>query len=373
MNVTLLAPGDYPNGLAELRMISRELARHGVRATVICRVDSSRGATSVDEPARVITIPASGLAFTVQAASHLRRLRPDLVHVYAYRGCALLPSLAPGPRYLLDVRTGNVTGRPWARLADRLTRLQALRFDGVAVISRAVAKYVGGDLWNNAFVFPVTFSEAAMSKARAARRTTPDAPLRIGYAGSLEPQRCPDRLVEIARLLRQRNIPCRWIVVGDGRARPRIEQLASATGLKPLMDFRGKVPSDQMWQHYADMDLTLSYVPVRAHYFNQPPLKTIEAMAAGLPTVATDTQGNRDLVANADVAILAPDDVHALANALERLVGDEALRRKLGEQAVVASQPFAIERIVSERVVPAYQQLIDGSISRSQLPDEERP
>ena len=80
------------------------------------------------------------------------------------------------------------------------------------------------------------------------------------------------------------------------------------------------------------------------------PLAPLEAMAAGLPIVATDVPGHRDVVVNGETGLLVPaEDSAALADAIADLAADRARRRKMGEagrQRVL--DHFAIASMVAE-------------------------
>lgn len=358
---------EYPNGLPETRGLARELVRAGVDLTVVCSQVSTVELASV-EPRLVEAGPVRGIRgafdFSREVARVLQRVDVDLVHVYPFRGCALLPVSANGPRYLLDVRTGNVSGRPWpwARVSDGVTRVESRAYDGRAVISRAVGRYVGGRGWDNSVVIPLGYPAQAAAAARAQRdarlhRASSPA-IRIGYVGTLKPQRRLERLVEAAGELRRRGCPLTWIMVGGGGARPALEQQALASGVGESFEFRGEVPSDGVWEQYADLDISLAYVPAVPHFDRQPPVKTLEAMACGLPVIGTDTVGNREFIRDGVDGILVRDDVAALADAIERLAQDPAARRRLGERAAERVRDCSWEQIVRESLLPAYARLL---------------
>jgi MMP alpha-(1->4)-mannosyltransferase len=85
-------------------------------------------------------------------------------------------------------------------------------------------------------------------------------------------------------------------------------------------------------------------------------MTALEAMAFGRPLVATDLPPVRELVA--DTALLVPvDDAGALAEALGRLLDDEAARRALGEAAGARASAYSWERM-AEHVVGAYRRAL---------------
>jgi len=75
----------------------------------------------------------------------------------------------------------------------------------------------------------------------------------------------------------------------------------------------------------------------------------MEAMAVGLPIIATDVRGNRDLVKNGENGYLVPlDDVEQTAIAIERLIDSEDLRRSMGEKSKELVRPYDLQRVLEE-------------------------
>lgn len=117
----------------------------------------------------------------------------------------------------------------------------------------------------------------------------------------------------------------RMIVAGDGPDRGALERRVAAHGLTDRVEFLGNVPHDDMAavRERATILLNTSRVD------NQP-VSLIEAMAAGLAIVSTDAGGIPDLAKDGVEALLAPvGDVDALAESLQRVATDPAVRRAL--------------------------------------------
>lgn len=109
--------------------------------------------------------------------------------------------------------------------------------------------------------------------------------------------------------------------------------------------------------------LELVLLPSRMEGFSQ---ALLEAMALGKPVVASAAAGNLDLVTDgSDGLLIPPSDPAAWAAALERLLGDAELCRRLGEAASrTARETYALERTV-ERTAEVYQDVLRCTASRS--------
>jgi glycosyltransferase involved in cell wall biosynthesis len=160
-------------------------------------------------------------------------------------------------------------------------------------------------------------------------------PPEVLYAGRLSPEKGVEELVEAARGMN-------LVVAGDGPLRSRVPNAL------------GFVPHDQLQPLYARAAVVAC--PSRREGFG---VACLEAMAHARPVVATDVGGLRDLVVDGETGIVVPSrDPAVLRAALERLLGDAELRRRLG----AAGRERARERFswdaVTEATLAAYRMAV---------------
>jgi glycosyltransferase involved in cell wall biosynthesis len=132
-----------------------------------------------------------------------------------------------------------------------------------------------------------------------------------------------DVLVQaLARLVRDGR-DLHLTMVGDGTERARLERRVSALGLSGRVRFAGALSGESLVTELAHADLYVQ--PSRREGFG---VALVEAMATGLPVVATRSGGPEGIVTAADGVLAAPDDAPALAaamgEALDRLDGFDA-------------------------------------------------
>jgi glycosyltransferase involved in cell wall biosynthesis len=141
----------------------------------------------------------------------------------------------------------------------------------------------------------------------------------IGTVAALRPEK------NIARLLRAfATLPAgRLVIVGDGPERPALEALAATLGVSPRVHFAGHHQDTAPF--YAAFDLF-----ALSSDTEQMPLSVIEAMAAGLPVVATDVGDVRLMLAAENRSLIARLDDTALAGALGVLIADPDQGRRIG-------------------------------------------
>ncbi|MFL5828105.1 MAG: glycosyltransferase family 4 protein [Thermoleophilaceae bacterium] len=133
-------------------------------------------------------------------------------------------------------------------------------------------------------------------------------------------------LVEALAQLADRGLDVRATVVGDGPARAALERLAERGGVADRIDFAGAVGQDEIRAHYGRAD-----VFCLPSFAEGVPVVLMEAMATGLPVVASSVMGVPELVEDGTAGLLVPPGrVDRLADALARLAGDPGLRSQMG-------------------------------------------
>lgn len=175
------------------------------------------------------------------------------------------------------------------------------------------------------------------------RQASDDGPLRVLYVGRLEVQKNVARLIEAVALTEEK---VQLRIVGDGALRPQLEQRAAELGLP--VEFAGPRFGDDLLRAYAEADAFV--LPSDREGMA---LVALEAMAAGLPVIATDVPGNRELIA--DRGLLAAPRPDALAEAIDRIAADPQLRIEVARRCAAAAREYSwdavadlVERIYDE-------------------------
>lgn len=123
------------------------------------------------------------------------------------------------------------------------------------------------------------------------------------------------------------------LIVGDGPARSTLEERAAALGVARRVHFAGRTPHDQVAAHMQCFDIALQTASVP--YAS--PLKLFEYMGLGRAIVAPNQPNITEVLHDGQNAMLfAPDDQNSFFQALKRLCDDDALRVRLGENALTS-------------------------------------
>jgi colanic acid/amylovoran biosynthesis glycosyltransferase len=154
-------------------------------------------------------------------------------------------------------------------------------------------------------------------------------PFHLLCVGQLVPQKGYPVLIDaIARLVAS-SCPVHLRIVGEGPLRPALEELIRRLALHDSVSLLGKMNPDQVVQLYHHVDAF-----AMASLAEGIPVVLMEAMAAGLPCVATRIMGIPELIEDGHSGLLVhAGDAAALADALVQLIENPELRRRLGETA----------------------------------------
>ena len=154
----------------------------------------------------------------------------------------------------------------------------------------------------------------------------------VGLVSSLVAHEGIGTLLEAVKILGDRGVPARALIVGDGPERGALQRQAAALGLDAI--FTGRVPMARVRDYHAILDVFV--VPRTRDRVCQlvTPLKPVEAMASGLPVVVSAVQALGEIVNDMATGLqVPPQDAGALADCLQRLWSSPQLRERLGAAA----------------------------------------
>jgi glycosyltransferase involved in cell wall biosynthesis len=183
----------------------------------------------------------------------------------------------------------------------------------------------------------------------------------VGIVGRIVPVKNHRLFLDAAARVAAREESVRFVIVGDGALRREMEDYASVIGLAGRTIFTG-------WRRdlpkiYADLN-----VLVVSSDNEGTPVSAIEAMAAGLPVVATRVGGLPDLVTDGENGLLTPaKNPDAMATAILGLLQDSPSATRLGQTARTMTQErFAVERLVADTERLYLQLLVEKGLCESE-------
>ena len=190
-----------------------------------------------------------------------------------------------------------------------------------------------------AVLIPLGVDTAAFHPAD---RTAPQRAAIVGYVGRLEQHKGVDVLIHAVADLPS----ARLRLTGDGPERPRLEALAAELGIGDRVDFLGFASGEQLAQRYRSLDVlavpSLPWPGWREQFCRV----AVEAMASGIPVVASRTGAIPDVVADTGI-LVEPGDPAALADGLKRALDAQTWER-LREAGLVRAREFTWTRVAEQ-------------------------
>lgn len=303
--------------------------------------------------ARVTDIAALGRLWAI-----LRHDPPDILHAllfHANTAARVIGPLAGVPirRIITEIQTVEIE-RPWHLVVDnltcRLSRCEVANSPSVLEHLHRVAHVPRERLALQWGAVDVEAIASAEPLSRGQLGVPADVPM-ILWTGRLDPVKgFEEMLAGFARLLRRHRASL--VLAGDGGYRFAVERLIAEHGLREHVRLLGQRDDIPRLLRTADLFL----FPSRTEGL---PNALLEAMAAGLPIVATDVPGCRDCIAHRERGLLVPsDDAEAIAAALAELLTNPQQGRHMGAAARAWVEANAGIANLGARWVDFYRQLI---------------
>lgn len=290
---------------------------------------------------------------------HIRRLAPDIVHtwIFAANAYGRWAAFQAGVRHVL---AGERCVDPWKRWHElALDRHLARRTQRIITNSNGVREfYVRQGLPPEKFVVipngipPWGPSIGGTRAALLAELGLPSEVRLIAAVNRLWPQKRIKDLIWAADLLKVVRDDVHLLIIGDGPQRWRLERYRNQCELGDRVHFLGE---------RNDIARLLPHVDslwLGSEYEGQSNA-IMEAMVAGIPVVATDIPGNRDLVVHGETGYLAPvGDRAGFARWTNTLLNDAELARRLGQAAKERMlREFSVEKMIN-RHAELYERVI---------------
>jgi glycosyltransferase involved in cell wall biosynthesis len=175
-------------------------------------------------------------------------------------------------------------------------------------------------------------------------------PLIVAVGRLIDKKRFAD-LIRACRLLMERGRSFRCEIIGEGPLEKELHQQIHDLDLQNYVKLLGPKPQHEIAEHLAmgTVFVLPSVIDASGGMDNLPTVIT-EAMATGLPVISTPIGGIPEMVVQNETGMLVPaGDSSALASAIERVIADLSLARRLGENGYKrANELFSIEKNVRE-------------------------
>ncbi|MDR0425281.1 MAG: glycosyltransferase family 4 protein [Clostridiales Family XIII bacterium] len=343
-----------------VKFVNALLAKgHGV--TLFTLSGSKTGNPQIAQGVRRCRLAGNSAASYYTAAWRLRRELQaggfDVVNAHYASGYGTLARLAKASPLVLNAWGSDVYSFPYqSRLRRRIVCANLRYADKILSTSHAMKAHIH-DLLGSADIdigivpFGVDLAKFRFHDRGAAAR--PD--VHIGIVKALRPIYGIDVLLRAFRLLADAPgpMPFRLSIFGGGAQAAELQELSSGLGLSGLVHFGGHADNDKVPDILAGFDIFAAPSVVNESFG----VALVEAMASGLPVVASDGDGFKEVVDDGSTGIIVPRGDHVrLAEALRSLAGDKALRLEMGLRGRQKAETYySLDKNV-DALIEAYRQ-----------------
>jgi len=294
----------------------------------------------------------------VEAPEHLAEaLFPSLTRV-----CPLLIRLhTPHSKFIAE-KYHNLNASFDQQLLAIVERMPMLEADVLSSPSEDLAQYVAGDTGVSLSSIEIVRNPVDCKKfAPEGKLAIPaeSGKVTVFFAGRLEERKGIHYLIDAVPQIIKQCSNVRFVVVGaDTNTGPGgtsvlsvLKRKLADNGVESAVQFISHVPLDEMPAHYRSADICV--VP---SLYENAPYTVLEAQASGKPVVGTDAGGSKEYISHGISGCVVPvRNSQALAEAIIKLVNDEALRKQMGEAARKLSLEKYDRTVIVQEAVKTYE------------------
>ncbi len=379
MKIALVSPYDWsvPGGVnSHCSHLRAQYVQRGHQVAIVA--PSSKDVSDDDVitiGTRPVTLPVAGsiarISLSLTLATPVRKLLAaehfDVVHVHE-------PFMPVLPIHFLRYSDAVNVGTFHASRSDdqffyyswgkRHLRRWIRRLDGKIAVSPAATRFVERHFPGYYNIIPNGVNIARFASAKRLDEFN-DGKLSILFVGRPEKRKGLDHLLQAFALVRKKRQDVRLIVVGGGKF-DRYKRMARSLRLEDV-EFRGYVSDEELPRYHQSADIFCA--PNTG--FESQGIVLLEAMAAGLPLVASNIEGFASVLTHGIQGLLVlPGDERALADALLALLDDEEGRRRMGQHGRAHAEDYSWDR-VAQQILSYYERLIhERSLARVSAPEQ---
>ncbi len=337
---------EWRGGQYQVFNLAKQLGKRRHDLLLVCEKKSPLHARAKEAGVAVEAVRMRGdldLKAGVRLAGILRVFQPELVHAHTGRAHAV----ALGATFFQDVGAFVVTRRVGTPLRIRIfnrPKYSRLVSAFVAISDHVEERLKAAGIPSGRIrVIPSAvdvqeFEENVDTATLRQNIGLPETAPVVLNVGALSKEKAQQDIVRIARIVKDRVPEARFLVAGTGPLRHRLEAMAREYGVQStvhFLGFRDDVPGL----------IRLASVFVFPSESEGLGSAVLQAMAGGLPVIASDSGGTAELVKHNETGFMfARHDVASMADATARVLLEPELAKRLGESARVLAQGYSFER-----------------------------
>lgn len=275
----------------------------------------------------------------------LEQERPDVVDCFYPGECSFVPGLKDGSKKVMELHQSKLFHHQYDRsglmgIADKVRAWMDERlvrkFDRFVVLTEEDREMWGEMPGIRVIPNAANFIADKYSDCSAKR---------VIAVGRLDYQKSFDRLILVWEKVHQQMPDWRLDIFGQGEWQEMLQGMIDERGLQECV--RLNAPTKDIGKEYSESSML-----VMSSHYEGFPMVMIEAMACGLPAVCFDFKcGPRDIITEGENGLVVKDgDIDGLAEAIVKLMKDDELRKRMGENAKKVVERYSEEKVMNKWV-----------------------
>lgn len=279
----------------------------------------------------------------------IKQEEPDIIHTHLYSLKYAWLAVKKAKQPIPIIHTVHSVAKKEAAKADRILKCYLFKSGQVipVALSKKIQKTVVDEYGLKPEQIPVIFNGIDLSKCLSKDSYVAENQFTILHIGRLMEAKNHANLIAAFKHIHDKYSQCCLQLIGKGELRDDLIELVQRLDLEDAVAFLGEKENVYPYLQNADMFVLPSL-------YEGMPMTIIEAMATGLPIVASCVGGIPDMIQDSIEGILCTPDADGIAEAIEKMYGDQALREYCGKNAKNSAYQFSAE-IMAEEYLRLYQ------------------
>lgn len=369
MRIAILVAGFPPKWLAGTEIATYNIARHlaklGHEVHVVTSLDEGLAKESTEEGFCIHRVRGAQrsnlftLSFLIPAFLAIRKIKPDVVHTQSITMglCATLIKKILKKPYVVYSR-GELY-MSWA-FKSVISKLVLRNADGVIALTNDMKKNISEIYAGNVYVIPNGI-EVDRFVSLSKRNSREELNIAEGdkvviFVGRFRPEKDIACLIRAMEILVARNPKVRALIIGEGPEEEKLVELTRKVNLDRHVNFAGQVAPKKVPEYMAAADVFV--LPSLSEGF---PGVILEAMASGLPVVATRVTGIPEIITDGENGFLvSPGDYKQIAEAVLPILENDELSQRMSENNKTKVKQYSWRNTV-QMLEEVYMQVSKGN------------
>ncbi|HNR20467.1 MAG TPA: glycosyltransferase [Bacteroidia bacterium] len=262
----------------------------------------------------------------------IKNFKPHIVHAHYASSYGLLGALNGFRPYFISVWGSDVYDFPEEGfLQKRIIKFNLGKADRIFSTSNVMALHTQKFTSKKIVTIPFGINTQKFCKVKVAPLFDMGAAV-IGMVKTMQPKYGVEYLISAFLLVKSKfpHLQIKLLLVGDGTQKKYLETLCVESGIANDVVFTGNVPYSKVVQYHNLLDIAVYPSILDSESFG---VAVLESSACQKPVIVSDVAGFKEVVINGYSGIVVPrKNIESLANAIEQLLLDTELRKKMGEQ-----------------------------------------